>query len=1110
MVGVFYANVCDADSSENNEYFIPIRLNFSITFSETIAKFFNPNFTIVQFEVLTQNKKRMTKFYLYLSRYLAVLLLLTSSVAWSQSRTVTGKVTASEDGSGIPGVNIVEKGTSNGTVSSADGSFSINTSEGSTLIFTFVGYKASEINVGSQTTVNVVLDADVTALSEVVVIGYGETKVKDATGAVVAVQAKDFNGGVISSPEQLIQGKTAGVQITSTSGSPGAGVQLRIRGTNSIRSNNNPLFVVDGVPLSGGTQPSAPDVGLGTISDSNPLNFINPSDIESINILKDASATAIYGSRGANGVVIITTKKGKGSKGALEFGSSISISSPAKKYDLLNRDQFLNAIEDFGTDSQTQDFGANTDWQDVVLRTSISNKQNLSYSKGFKTASLRASLGYEDQQGILENSYMKRLTGKLNGAKSFFNEKLNIDLSTTFSNVKREDPPLSSNAGSTGDILGAAYMANPTFPNDPTFSNTGGMRNPANMLKEYQSQGATNRILANISANYKITNYLTAKATYGYDGSKGERVTIVTGNAFNLGNNISGQGQGQLNENKSTSNLVELTLNYNKNLGNVIIDAVGGYSYQSFRNKFHWANAKGFSDFSNFGNMETEIKNSFDAADAAAGAIYGDYNNWGVSNLLKGGQADPTSGGFVNGVLFNDGGSFDRTFFARPAGVTVGGIAANFYDQTDFLQSYFGRANLTISDKYIITATLRADGSSRFGSDEQYGVFPSGAVAWKLHEEDFMPDFFTTLKLRAGYGIVGNQDGLGYGEFKRRERYFDVGVADDRSVVVTGTESVGSVNTKLKWESTAQAGVGIDFGIIGERLTGSVDYYSKTTSDLLLRRLAAQPSNQVQIFDNLKDATVSNKGWELSLTYAIIDKDDANFSISGNVAHNKNELKDFGGILPAGTIYGQGLSGAYAQLLAGGHPLFSYYVRNFQGFDANGQPIGDVQEFVGKSALPTWNMGLSLNAKYKQFDFSMYFAGQFGQYLYNNTKNAFFTAGSLQVSHNVTTDVLGNGESGGAEASVSTRFLEKGDFFRAQNLTLGYRLPFETSKAFKNLRLYFNAQNLFVITKYTGLDPEVSTNPADAGLLNNLPTAGIDYGAYPRPRTFTLGLNVSF
>lgn len=1047
----------------------------------------------------------MTKLYLFVRRYLAVLMMFGAVSAFAQ-QSVSGKVTSSDDGSGIPGVNILEKGTSNGTVTDAEGNFSISVGANATLVFSFVGYSTQEVSVGSQTSLNITLQSDVTSLSEVVVIGYGTVKAIDATGAVAAVKSEDFNGGVISSPEQLIQGKTAGVQITSTSGAPGAGVNLRIRGTSSIRSNNNPLFVVDGVPLAGGGAPAAADVGYGTNQDSNPLNFLNPNDIESMNILKDASATAIYGSRGANGVVLITTKSGKGQKGVFEFASSVSVASAQKKYDLLNSTEFLNGVAQFGGDKVAQNFGASTDWQDYILRTSISNKQNLSYSKSFKAGYLRASFGYEDQQGIVKNSSMQRLTGRINGSKSFMDEKLKLDLSLTYSNVKREDPAIGASAGFQGDLLGAAYSANPTWPTNPDF-NTGGQRSPANMLAYYKSTGSNNRLLSNLSATYKLTKELSAKATYGLDFADGDTYTLASGKAINGGNGVQGYGQGQLNNNKTTNNLVELTLNYTKTIGKVQIEAVGGYSYQSFQNKYYWASGRGFTDFVNFDNMKSELQRSYDAGNAAAVANFGGViNNWGISNDLRNGTQ--TSGGFVSG--FDAGsGAFSQKYFARPGGVTMAAIGANYYNNTDYLQSYFGRGNFTIAGKYLITATLRVDGSSKFGSDNRYGVFPSGAFAWKMHDEDFMPEVFSTFKFRAGYGIVGNQDGLGYGEFIRRDRYSDVSVGDARQISVPGVSTQGSVNPSLKWEQTKQFSVGIDFGILGDKLSGSIDYYVKNTTDLLLRANAAQPAVNAQIFTNL-NATVENKGWELSLTYAAIDKADASLSFSGNVSHNSNMLKDFGGALDAGTIRGQGLSLAYAQRLAGGYPLFSYHLREFKGFDATGQPIGDNQVFVGKSALPTWNMGFSVNARYKNFDLAMYFTGQFGQYVYNNTANAFFVAGSINNARNVTRNVLTSGEAGSAEAAVSTRFLESGDFVRMQNFTIGYNVPLKDQKFIKKLRFYLNGQNLFLITNYSGLDPEVSSSPAAFDLLNGLPTAGIDYAAYPRPRTFTLGLNLSF
>lgn len=1049
----------------------------------------------------------MTKLYLFVRRYLAVVMVFGAASAFAQ-QSVSGKVTSSDDGSGIPGVNILEKGTANGTVTDAEGNFTISVGGNATLVFSFVGYATQEVSVGSQSSLNISLQSDVTALSEVVVIGYGTVKAIDATGAVAAVKSEDFNGGVISSPEQLIQGKTAGVQITSTSGAPGAGVNLRIRGTSSIRSNNNPLFVVDGVPLAGGVTPSPADLGFGSNQDSNPLNFLNPNDIESMNILKDASATAIYGSRGANGVVLIKTKSGKGQKGSFDFASSVSIASAQKRFDLLNASQFLDAVQKYGGDRTLQNYGASTDWQDYILRTSVSNKQNLSYSRSFKTGALRASFGYEDQQGILKNSDMKRLTGRLNANKSLLNDKLKLDLSFTYSNVKREDPAIGASAGFQGDILGAAYSANPTWPTNPDF-NPGGLRSPANMMTYFRSTGSTNRLLSNLSATYSLTKELSAKATYGLDYSNGETNTLVSGKAINSSDGVPGFGRGQLNENRNTNHLVELTLNYNKTIGKVQIEAVGGYSFQSFQNKYFWAVGRGFTDFVNFDNMQSELRNSYEAGNSAATSNFsGIINNWGISDDLRDGAQ--TSGGFVSG--FNPGaGTFSQKYFARPSGVTLKAVGANFYDNTDYLQSYFGRGNFTISGKYIITATLRVDGSSKFGSNNRYGVFPSGAFAWKMHDEDFMPELFSTFKFRTGFGIVGNQDGLGYGEYIRRDRYSDVSIGDKRQINLPGISTQGSVNPALKWEQTSQFSAGIDFGILGDKLSGSIDYYVKNTTDLLFRRVAAQPAVNTQIYSNL-NATVENKGWELSLTYAAIDKSDVSLSFSGNVSHNANLVSGLQGSFNAGTIRGQGLSEAFSQRLASGYPLFSYYLRDFTGFDSNGQPTpsGDNQFFVGKSALPTWNMGFSINARYRAFDLAMYFSGQFGQYVYNNTANAYFIAGSINNARNVTTNVITSAEAGSAEASVSTRFLEKGDFVRMQNFTIGYNVPLKDQKFIKKLRFYLNGQNVFLITSYTGLDPEVSSSPANGDLLNGLPTAGIDYAAYPRPRTFTLGLNLSF
>jgi iron complex outermembrane receptor protein len=478
------------------------------------------------------------------------------------------------------------------------------------------------------------------------------------------------------------------------------------------------------------------------------------------------------------------------------------------------------------------------------------------------------------------------------------------------------------------------------------------------------------------------------------------------------------------------------------------------------------------------------------------GRITGGYQQYGVS----GGNL------FVN-RLFPTPSS--ETGLAVPSGLGVTSIYADTFDTTSELQSQFARVNYTIADKYLFTATIRRDGSSNFGSENQYGYFPSGAIAWKINEEDFMGDTFSTLKLRVSAGITGNQDGLGYGNFIRRQRYGASEIQNGGNVPIQGLSDVSFANPDLKWEETTSYGAGLDFGFANDRLTGSIDVYRKETKDLLLSVPSAQPSPQPFFFQNL-DATVLNEGIEFALNYAVIEQEDLTWDTSFNISYNKNELQDFNGQIPAGRIYGQGLSNAFAQILAAGHPLFSYFLRDFQGFDADGQPIGDVQDFVGKSALPDINAGFSTSLSYKNWDLNAYFTGQFGAYVYSNTRNAFFTAGAIAGGRNVTPDVLTSGEGGNAEAAVSTRFLESGDFVRLQNLALAYTFNLKEDAAIKMLTLSLTGQNIFVITPYSGLDPEVSSGPASGDLLSGVPTAGIDYVSYPNPRTFTFGINAKF
>lgn len=1007
------------------------------------------------------------------------------------AQTVSGLVT-SADGP-LPGATVQVKGTNVGTTTDFDGNFTIEAGADDVLIVSFVGFTSQEVAVNGQDSIEVTLDSS-NELDEVVVTGYGQTTtIKDATGSVASVAFDEFNQGVIASPEQLIQGKTAGVQISQTSGEPGAGMQIRIRGTNSVRSNNNPLFVVDGVPLSGeDTAANGQDLGFGTSDSRNPLNFLNPNDIESISILKDASATAIYGSRGANGVVIITTKNGvSGGEGKFEFSSTLSMANPYNTYDLLEAPDFLRGVTQFGGNATAQNYGSETDWQDVIFRTAVSHNQNFSYSKSTNAGNFRATVGYGNQNGIVENSSMERLSLRMNWNRRFLDDRLNVNVRGTFSNISDEAAPTSGSAGFRGDLLGAAFSANPTWPNDPDFDNTGGLINPANMLRDTFSQTETNRFLLNLTAKYALNDNMSLNFTYGYDTSASTRKSAVAKSIVGFDNGSNGNGRAAVNDIDVQNNLMELTLDYKKDFGNSNLDFVVGYSYQDFGRSGRNASGWGFTS-----NSITQMADDLEtAADAIESAISGDYQQYG--------QGSDRSDVFVNRLDPATTDTVNATFSGMNA------ISADTYDTTDYLQSFFGRLNYNINGKYLLTATVRADGSSRFGPDNQYGIFPSGAVAWKLHEEDFVGDAFSTLKLRVGAGVTGSQDGIGYGNFLRRERYGFPEIDNGGVVNVPGLGVLSFVNNALKWEETVSYNLGVDFGFANDRLTGSLEYYTKTTNDLLLSVPAAQPSPQAFFFSNL-DASVVNEGYELSLNYDIVQGDDFEWSTSFNISHNTNVLEDFAGQIPAGTVRGPGLSQAYAQVLAGGQSLFSYYVREFEGFDSSGQPIGDNQTFIGEDALPDVNTGISMNFEYKNWDLSVYGYGQYGFSVYNNTKNAYFVAGSIKNARNVTPDVLTSGEAGTAEAAVSSRFLEEGDFFRIQNMSLGYQVPLSEGSSFDSLRLSLTGQNLFLFTDYSGLDPEISVNPAGYELLNGLPTAGMDWTAYPRARTFTLGLSARF
>ncbi|MEZ4918155.1 MAG: SusC/RagA family TonB-linked outer membrane protein [Saprospiraceae bacterium] len=996
---------------------------------------------------------------------LLAMLMLMSNFALAQ-RTVKGSVVDAENGEALIGATVAVVGTTRGASTDIDGNFSVDVPSGSDqLRITYTGYEEQVITLDASNVVRVQLKPG-NVLEEVVVVGYGSVRKTDATGAVTSVTDEDFNQGVIASPEQLIQGRAAGVQITSSSGEPGAGINIRIRGTSSVRSGNNPLFVVDGIPLSGdATTGGGIDAGFGSSASRNPLNFINPNDIASIDILKDASATAIYGSRGANGVVIITTKSGQAGRGTLGYDYSLGISQISKRYDLLGPQEFLDAYAAFnGAQAAANiDGGAQTDWQDEAFRTAYTQTHNLSFGGGDGKGNYRFSIGYQNQEGIVVESAMKRLTARFNGTRKFIDDRLTLGTQVTIANTHDDNSPISDNAGFEGDFLGAVLKSNPTQPVMVADPVTGEMifnqisqSEPNPMAYIGLSKDFTDalRMLSNVSAELKLLDGLSFKTVLGFDQSMSSRKSALSRDLF-FGSTFN-KGRLYLNDIAVNNRLWENYFTYNKGFGNANLTALLGYSYQNFN-----YSTKSF-EMTNFGTSDLDLM---------------------INNLASANQATGQ-----NSI-----------------------VGRNSSSATDELQSYFGRVNLSFSDRYLVTATLRADGSTRFGGDNKYGYFPSVAFKWRLIEESFVPDLFYDLGLRLGYGITGNQE-IPHNLYDRRQRYNDWDITNEGNITGGGLGDVAFANPGLKWESTSQLNVGLDFAFASGRVSGSLDFYNKNTNDLLIQVYSAQPASQPFVWRNL-DADVINQGVELSLNLAAVDNDNFDWNVLTNFAYNKNEVRNFGGLINTGQIHGQGLSGAFAERIAEGQPLFAFFVREFGGYDDNGvsiYPNGDVQQFTGASPLPKLNLGLTNNFRMNNLDLSIFFSGQFGHYVYNNTANAFFTAGALANGRNVTTDVPTSGESNLNAPDVSTRFLEKADFVRLQNVSLGYTVPMKGNSSISSLRFFVTGQNLAVFTNYSGQDPEVNVNKPINNDPNGVPSFGIDYTAYPRARTFAIGGSVTF
>ncbi|MBA2744998.1 MAG: SusC/RagA family TonB-linked outer membrane protein, partial [Flavisolibacter sp.] len=961
----------------------------------------------------------------------------------AQQRTVTGVIM---DDKGVPlsGVSVTVKGTTTGTITSSNGAFSLNVPDNiNTLVVTNIGFEPREIDIKNQTSISVTLTSADQVLSDVVVVGYGTARRRDLTGAVASVGAKDFNKGTFTSPDQLIQGKAAGVLVINNTGQPGGSTTVRIRGTSSIRSGNQPLFVIDGVPLSGGSaRPGAQGAGAYGNDGGNPLNFINPNDIASMEILKDASATAIYGSRGANGVVLITTKRGKSGVPQIDAGASAGFSSVLKKLEVLNADEYRKALQDYNITSG--DFGGNVDAWDAITQTALTQNYNVAVGGGTENGRYRLSAGYLNQEGVIRTSNLKKITANLTSNFRFLeSKKLGLDFNVLVTQTDEQIAPISAFVGFTGNLISQALQWNPTHllikPGtdsawiDPAVGST--TINPLAQLNYFDDRAKVNSIIASISPSFKFTDELEYRFLYSVNRQVGVRKGQV--NRLLNQEGTENRGVAFIGNDEQTNSQITNTLNFNKEItSDFNLNALIGHEWLVFDSR---GNGSGGRDFTNIG------------------LNYYNYLQFTTQNDR-----------FINS-------------FASP---------------TTELQSFFARAIINLKEKYLITATMRADGSTRFGENNKYGYFPSVGVAWNISQEDFLTGNTTlsNLKLRASWGKTGNQE-------------FPSGASLSRFGLGQQTISQSNYgNEDLKWETSTTSNVGIDFGILNNRIFGSVDYFYKKTTDVLFEQNIVQPAPGGRIWINLP-GHVLNKGLEIMLTGNVMSTADINWNISANASFLENTVEGLAGFYQTGVLRGQGFSNVRGQRLISGQPLNVWYLRQFEGIDkTTGQSVylkgGDTLIYAG-SPNPKMLLGLSTDFSYKRFSATINMNGTFGHYLFNNTAASVLGIGNLGT-RNIAKALIGGDvmEARSNAPAPSTRNLEKGNYLKMANASIGYRLG-DIGQSFKNVFISLTGQNLFVITNYSGFDPEVNTD----GGFGGIPSLGIEYIPYPSARTVMLSVN---
>lgn len=970
-----------------------------------------------------------------------LLLLVVSQTLLAQGFVANGQVLDNQR-EPLTGATVRVVNTNNGVTTDIDGNFSIKCSKDAMLEITYIGYLPQRVKAA--TGMKVQLDTDARVLDETVVVGvgYGTMRKSDLTGSIASVQAKDLKQGVITSTEQMLQGKVAGLSVVQSSGSPESGATLRLRGGTSLSASNGPLVVVDGI------------AGVD-------FNSVQPSEIVSIDVLKDASAAAIYGSRGANGVIIVTTNRQSSDveKTTMQYNGYVAIANVAKRLDMLSANQWRGYVRANNVGGAL-DYGANTDWQEELLRTAISHSHNLNFSTTRKNSGFRASITYNNNQGVILRNNMNRLAGSLSGFQYGLNGHLRLEAGI---NANFDDwHPIDSR------IFERELNLNPTFPvrnADGSFAQLGGTNteNPVELNSDRTQDNKRHRFLGYGKVELEIISGLKATANGSYEFQHTTGGLYKPTYAQMEGQSEKGWAQRTYAE--YTNRQIEAYLSYDKTFAtDHHINAMAGYSYLDNVNEGFGATRSGF---------ET---NAFGYNNLAAGTDYRQTDVYSYKSKTK-------------------------------------------------LISFFGRVNYNFAGRYMLTATVRRDGSSVFGANHKWGTFPSVSLAWRISDEAFMQStrsWLDNLKLRAGFGVTGNQSGVS--AYKSiavlsasGATYFDASSNTWKNSYVQAQ----NVNPNLKWESTSQFNVGLDFGLFN-RINGSFEFYNKKTSDLLWTYPVPQPPYIVgTMLANV--GNMVNRGFEFTIGANILRTKDFTLDANASLSYNHQEITKLSNDtykavgLQAGSLHNiRGLSNTYSQVIKEGYPAGAFWGPKCTGIDEDGKYILDKGEdgngyYLG-SAMPKWNLGLSITATYRDFDLSVAGYGMFGHKILNATRMQLFDASRLPAQ-NTLDDFLTSGVND--NPTFSDYFIENGNFFRLQSVTLGYTIPGTKKFGFERIRLYVTGENLFCITGYKGTDPEiyipdnVLNGPGIDRLITDSQSGdGATYS--PRPRTFSIGLNLSF